>query len=134
MNRNQILEAGELRRALCIDFDGVISSYGGFKGRGVFGSPIENVRYYLQKFRDEGWRLIVHTSRGELGLIEEYLLREKIPFDFINHNPDNEKFQLSDVKPVAHVYIDDRAITFDGDWGGIYSKISGKDPEWSGSI
>lgn len=130
MNHNQILEDGELQKALCIDFDGVISSYNGFKGRGIFGSPVEGAKNCLEKFRREGWRLIVHTSRGEIGLIEDYLVRERIPFDFINYNPDNAKFQLSDTKPVAHVYIDDRAVTFNGNWESIYEKVSRFNPWW----
>lgn len=102
---------------IAIDFDGVISDYDKFIGKGKFAKPIEGVVEALAAFKDNGCIIIIHTTRGEVELVGEYLRENKIPFDYINCNPVNSELGLNEGKPIADVYIDDRAITFNGKWG-----------------
>lgn len=127
---HSLFSEDKVAKSVCIDFDGVISEYKGFAGKGVFGSPIKGVKESLEELRREGWRLIVHTTRGELSLVEEYLAKEGIPFHYLNYNPDNEKFSMSEEKPGAIVYVDDRALTFRGDWKKTYQEILIFKPWW----
>ena len=99
------------RRTIAVDFDGVIAQYDGWKGQGVLGAPRPDVVHALGTLRGEGWKIIVHTSRGEAE-IGGYLAQHQIPHDDINSNSD---YPTGGVKPVADVYWDDRAVGYSGD-------------------
>lgn len=111
------------KKTICVDFDGVIADYSeGFKGRGVFGAPILGACVVLNALRDDGWKIIVFTTRGEVPLLEDYLINNNIPFDEINRNSDNPP-GTNEGKPIADVYLDDRALQFSGDWPRAYYDI-----------
>jgi adenylylsulfate kinase len=99
------------RRTIAVDFDGVIAEYDGYKGPGVLGAPRDDVRDALFQLRDEGWKIVIHTTRGheEVGA---YLTQNSIPYDEINSNSD---YRTNGPKPVADVYWDDRAVCYSGD-------------------
>ena len=108
----------EKRRTIAIDFDGVISNYQGYKGKGNFAPPVPGCKNFLDKLREEGWTIIVFTTRSEIPQIEAYMLEFRIPYDYINENPENKKLDCSPWKILADIYLDDRAICFEG----VYSK------------
>lgn len=111
-------------RTVAVDFDGVISRYDGWKGPGVFGGPIEGCREELEKLKEEGWTVIIFTTRGvDIDLVRNYLVKHKIPFDHINENRPDAPKNISDKKVIADCYIDDRAINFDGCWEGMAKKV-----------
>jgi hypothetical protein len=99
------------RRTIAVDFDGVIAEYDGWRGQGVLGEPREDVLEALRQLRTEGWKIVIHTTRG-LEEIQAYLERHRIPHDEINRNSD---YQTKGVKPVADIYWDDRAVRYSGD-------------------
>jgi hypothetical protein len=70
-----------------------------------------------------GWKIIIHTTRARVNLVQEYLIEHKIPFDHINFNPDNVDLGCSMSKPLADVYLDDRAICFKGIWGVTLKEV-----------
>ena len=65
----------------------------------------------------EGVRIIINTTRSEISEVEEYLKKHHIPYDYINHNPDNDEQELSQSKVLADCYVDDRSLRFEGSWG-----------------
>jgi hypothetical protein len=99
------------RRTIAVDFDGVIADYDGWKGPGVLGPLRQDVFSALQTLKAEGWKIVIHTTRG-LQEIVSYLDRHQIPYDEVNHNSD---YTTGGVKPVADVYWDDRAVVYSGD-------------------
>lgn len=107
---------------ICVDFDGVIATDNGWQGVGVFGQPMSGTRAALKYLESLGWFIIVHTCRGEEGLIEEYLEKHGIPFHAINKNP-YQPDGMNNGKPMADAYLDDRAVFFDGDWADMMPKI-----------
>ena len=100
-----------LRRTIAVDFDGVIANYDGWKGPGVLGDPREDVVKTLCELNAEGWKIIVHSTRGEEE-IGGYLARHAIPYDEINRNSD---YRTTGFKPVADIYWDDRSVWYSGD-------------------
>jgi hypothetical protein len=106
-------------RTIAVDFDGVIADYDGWRGPGVLGEPRGDVVEALRRLRGEGWKIVVHTTRGA-DEVEEFLARHGIPHDEINHNSD---YQTKGVKPVADVYWDDRAVCYSGDAGKDLERI-----------
>ena len=110
------------QRTVCIDLDGTIAAYDHWRGPEHFGAPLPGVQSALAKLKDNGWRIIIFTTRGDKGLVLAYLNQHQIPFDFINENPDQPP-QANPGKPIADIYIDDRALTFQGDWRKTTSEV-----------
>lgn len=99
------------RRTLAVDFDGVIAEYDGWKGVGVLGTPRQDVVEAMRTLQREGWKIVIHTTRGE-SEIGAYLQEHGVPCDEINRNSD---YRTQGIKPVADVYWDDRAVRYSGD-------------------
>ena len=110
---------------LCLDFDGVIHSYtSGWKGANVVSDPpVPGAFGFIRRAADNGFDVQVYSSRsGQPGGIEamrewfrehdQYVTQEALPsiLDIVS-------FPTS--KPAAFITIDDRALTFDGNWPEI---------------
>lgn len=100
---------------VCIDLDGTLAHYKEWQGEEFFGQPIEGAQAALRQLREHGWKIIIYTTRGNQPLIEDYLKKNSIPFDYINYNPDQPP-NAQGGKPYADAYIDDRGIQFNGNW------------------
>ncbi len=98
-------------RVYAFDFDGVISSYEGFKGVEHTLVPIVEVVKAIRILKADGHRILVHSTRGD-GLLKRYCEDNDIPVDYYNKNPEIEGENPG--KPIAYVYIDDRAICYRG--------------------
>jgi hypothetical protein len=109
--RGMAHKLNDSKRTIAVDFDGVIAEYDGYKGPGVLGEPRIDVVEAMRELRSEGWKIVIHTTRGEHE-IADYLARHAIPFDEINRNSD---YKTSGPKPVADLYWDDRAVSYSGD-------------------
>ncbi|RJO60796.1 MAG: hypothetical protein C4542_08070 [Dehalococcoidia bacterium] len=107
---------------ICIDFDGTIAQYDGWKGIGVFGEPLPGVAAALARLRDSfRYQICVFTTRGEVDAIRDYLKRNCIPFDYINDAPVMDGQNPG--KPPAKYFIDDRAVRFEGSWTRVMRQI-----------
>ena len=107
---------------VCVDLDGTIAHYKEWQGEEVFGDPIEGVQVALEQLRKNGWKIIIYTTRSNQTLIEGYLNKNSIPFDYINHNPGQPKNAIGG-KPYADAYIDDRGIQFNGNWSITLNEV-----------
>ncbi len=110
------------QRYVCVDLDGTIAHYQDWQGEEFFGDPIEGVQAALDQLRKHGWRIIIHTTRTNQTLIEDYLTRNSVPFDYINYNPDQPENAIGG-KPYADAYIDDRGIQFNGNWSVTLNEV-----------
>lgn len=98
-------------RTIAFDFDGVIAQYKGFKSVEHMGEPNPNVVKAIRTLKEKGHKIIIHSTRSNEQL-RDYCERNDIPFDYINENP---KFNTGNKgKPVASVYVDDRAVIYSG--------------------
>ncbi|MFH0977785.1 MAG: hypothetical protein V1837_00640 [Candidatus Woesearchaeota archaeon] len=98
----------EKKRVVCIDFDGVIASYSGWKGSKHFGKPVRGIKEFLEDLQKTGLSFVVLTSRAPK-TIKHYFKKYSIPA------PD----RVTNVKIPASVYIDDRCIRFDGNFSHL---------------
>lgn len=76
--------------------------------------PISGAREFLDQLEFDGWKIIIHTSRpwSDYDLIERWLIKYKIPHRRIVCG-----------KLLAKYFVDDRAISFRGDWLEVYKQI-----------
>jgi uncharacterized HAD superfamily protein len=88
--------------SIMVDLDGVIATEERVFDRPL-AKPIEGAREALQSLKSAGHTIVVYTARGwaEYRYTKHWLDQHRIPYDAIQMG-----------KPIAHVWIDDRAITF----------------------
>lgn len=97
-------------KVICFDFDGVISTYDGWKGFDILGKPIPEVIEAMKKLKEKGYYIIIFTTRLFTPKIKEWLDKYKVPYDEFNTNKNNPPH--TSIKPVYHAFIDDRAVNF----------------------
>lgn len=91
---------------VAVDLDGVLHAYHGWKGPDVMNGLNPGARDFLEALAKGGYTVVVYTSR---------------PVEYVR--PWLEEHDLADlvadvtnIKPPAVAYIDDRAIRFNGDF------------------
>ncbi len=104
-------------KTVVFDFDGVIHKYSkGWQDGSIYDEPVEGIKDIIDKLRKSGYQVVVVSTRTAKreGLKEviSWLNKYHIAVD-----------DIQDTKPPAICYIDDRAITFNGNINGLYQKI-----------
>jgi DNA-binding LacI/PurR family transcriptional regulator len=103
---------------IAVDFDGVIHGYSeGYKDGSIYDDPVTGVAEAMRKMKEDGHKIYIFTTRtnklfhkkdqgDQIEGIKAYMKKHDIPYDKI----------WTFGKPMADVFIDDRAIGFRGDW------------------
>lgn len=101
-----------MAKTIAFDFDGVISSYDGWKGFDVFGEPNKEVIECMWRLKEEGKYIIIFTTRPATQKMADWLNANNVPYDEINRNKHNP--QMTSCKPVYECFVDDRAVNYSG--------------------
>jgi len=103
------------KKKLCIDFDDTICNRE--------NSPIAGAKEILSKFKEDGYRILIGSSRMDTKLwgdqvhfrvkeIRDWLEKHDIPYD-----------DIVSYKPPADLYIDDKGYHFGGNWNTTYEDV-----------
>ena len=87
-------------KTLAVDFDGVLHEYSGLNARGL-NNPVAGATEAWTKLENAGYTLVVFTCREDIDRVQDWFRHY---FGFIP--------EITNKKPVALAYIDDRAIRF----------------------
>tara|TARA_Y100000034_G_scaffold132281_1_gene194874 strand:- start:525 stop:941 length:417 start_codon:yes stop_codon:yes gene_type:complete len=103
---------------LCLDFDGVCHSYtSGWKGRTTIpDDPVPGVEDAIRSYSTH-FRIAIYSSRSEL---PDGIRAMKAWFN--EHFPgmiEELRVMFPQTKPPAYVSLDDRAVTFQGQWPNL---------------
>ena len=93
-------------KVISLDFDGVIHRYSKGWGDGtIYDPPTPGTAEAMKKLMGAGYALVIHTTRIDHDEIKRWLVKYDLP-----------DIQVSNIKPIARIYIDDRGWRFDGNW------------------
>ena len=108
--------AREYPKTIIIDFDGTLCKFA-FPD---VGPPEPGIKEALTKLKELGYRVCIHSVRTatywgdrkrkhHIQVIEKFMKENELPYDeiLVDKNMD---------KPIAEVYVDDRAIRYEGNW------------------
>lgn len=113
------------KQTVVFDFDGVIHSYtSGWKGADIIPDPpVGGIASALREIHNAGYEIVVVSTRcaSEDGIeaVREWLYRNDMLL-WVD--------KICKEKPPAIVYIDDRAICFDGNPTALLGKIQSFKP------
>ena len=107
-----------MKKTVVFDFDGVIHSYtSGWQGiTTVSDPPVPGIKEAIDAIRLAGYEVAIVSTRTATPE------GAKAVMDWIQTNGIMVDRVCSE-KPPAHVYIDDRAICFDGDASSLCRKV-----------
>ena len=108
-------------KIVAVDLDGTLLEYDGWKGPAHFGQPIPGVVSALFELKKAGWAIVIWTTRKTDYALRAHLEKHDIPFDYINKHPWQPPG--SSHKITADVYLDDRAVRFNGNTAGLARRI-----------
>ena len=112
-------------RIVCVDLNGVLDAYQGWRGPKHFDGPRAGAREFLEALVNRGYGVIVFTTRYAPDVWQ--WLRDYGLDDLVS--------DVTDRKPPAHV--DDRAVCFRGDFASTLREIEtfaahwGEDPDYA---
>lgn len=95
---------------ISLDFDGVLAEYTGWRGKHHTGKPMTGALEFLLTHQ-ASHQFVIHTVR-EPEAISKWLVTHGFP-----------AIPVTNVKPKASAYIDDRAIRFEGDWQSVSENL-----------
>lgn len=107
----------EKKPILCIDFDGVLNTYDGWRGEDDLFSPRENAKEFLEYLR-ERYFIVIFTVRPA-DKVRDWMKFHGLYFDDIT----NEKIG-------AVAYIDDRALKFNGNFHDTINELQCFKTHW----
>lgn len=103
------------RRVVCVDFDGVIYRNMKYKGTAILNElPVDGAIDALHELAKSS-EIVINSARCEsvagMEAVQNWLNKHEIPY------------RLFKYKPHADVYVDDRAVCFNGNWSETIKKI-----------
>lgn len=125
----------ERPKILALDLDGTLCEYDGWKGPAHFGKVIPEVLEELYKLkreakaRGEKWAIVINTTRRTDHALRSHLDKNNVPYDYINKHPWQPPG--SSYKMTADVYLDDRALRFNGNARGLAARIREAATPWT---
>ncbi len=106
------MDAPNPPRIIAFDFDGVLATYNGFVSKEDIKEPNAEVVKAMHALKEKGYKILVHSTRGD-AFLQRYCEQFSIPVDYINRH--THRVGDNPGKPVAFVYVDDRAICYKGE-------------------
>lgn len=112
-------------KTVAVDFDRVLFTHESWQGHEHYGDPLPGVREALLELREMGFKIMIWTTRDQIGIINKACTEHDFPFDYINCNP-NQPPEINPSKPVADYYIDDRGVHFTS-WEKALAEIKARE-------
>lgn len=115
------------KKTVCVDLDGTLAFYDGWKGIDNIGDPLPGAREFLSRLIVD-YDVVIYTTRCNeevnkpekleylTARVGEWLVRHQLPFTSIH---------VGQGKPIAIAYVDDRSVMVreNVDWTTSYADL-----------
>src|SRR5947208_12891201 len=91
----RMMEGGDDRPIACVDLNGVLDAYTGWRGAAHFDPPRPGARAFLVALRERGYRVVIFTTRYD----------EHVWTWVRTHGLEDVVDEVTDRKPAAHVFV-----------------------------
>ena len=108
------------RPLVCVDLNGVLDDYTGWKHADHWDPPRAGARTFLEELRARGYDIVIFTTRHPAG-VRRWLHTHGL-HDLVG--------AVTRRKPPAHVFVDDRAVCFRGDFADVLQQIATFKAHW----
>lgn len=107
-------------RTICVDLNGTLDTYTGWRGPHVWFPPRPGAARFLAALRDRGFRVVILTTRDVTGTwawLHQHGLAPLVD-------------DVTNQKIPAIAYVDDRAVRFTGDYDAVLRALEHFHPYW----
>jgi hypothetical protein len=108
-----------MKKKIYIDFDDILSNYDDWEDVRNLAMPKKGVNNFLEKL-SKNYKIYIFTTKNR-EIVYKWMIRHHLN-DYIE--------DVTNKKGAAFVYIDDRAIKFDGDYSKILNELENFKPHW----
>lgn len=105
---------------VCVDLNGVLDQYTGWKDPKHWDPPRRGAARFLASLASAGFRVVIFTTRYPPDA-RRWLRR---------YGLDRHVAEVTDRKPPAHVFVDDRAVCFRGSFGSALKSVRKFKAHW----
>ena len=101
-------------KTIAIDFDGVLHKYSkGWQDGDIYDEPTEGAIEALWKLTEKGYQVTIFTARADLSSVRQWIFEKVYECKaFTDEEFHPSLIEVTNIKPQAIAYIDDRAIRF----------------------
>lgn len=93
-----------------------IDTANGWQDGSIYDTPVNGIKFAIDQLRDEGYKIVIYSTRGATlkgrVAMKDWLKKYNIAYDDIAKD-----------KPIAAMYVDDRAIPFNGNCETLMKNI-----------
>jgi hypothetical protein len=112
-----------IRPLVCVDLNGVLDRYTGWQTADHWDRPREGAAAFLKSLTAHGFDVVIFTTRHPVGA--RRWLRQHGLLPYVS--------AITRRKPPAHVFIDDRAVCFRGDFAATLQSVLSFKAHWEPS-
>jgi 5'(3')-deoxyribonucleotidase len=108
----------KMKKTIAIDFDGVIHKYSkGWQDGKIYDEPVEGALEAIITLLERDYKVSVFTTREDIVKVKTWIIEKSHKCKELQSKPylfwfDRDEFNVTNQKPIAIVYIDDRGIRF----------------------
>lgn len=108
---------------ICVDLDGVLNMYAGWTGQYENYAVRDGAREFLEELNAAGFHVVVCTAQPSERLME-------IEAWFLENNLRDLVHMITNQKPPAVAYVDDRALRFNGTFAEVTAALKDFKAHW----
>ena len=104
---------------IAVDLDGVLNNYTKYEENNI-PEIKTGAEEFIKELHKKGYKLVLFTNRKPFNA-SKWLIENKLDKYFSD---------VTNVKPIASIYIDDRALKFNGDYNQTLTEIENFNVYW----
>ena len=115
-------------KTICLDFDGVLHLYRSpwTTAGEVLDGPVDGAQDFCRHLLAEGYAVVVLSTRAS------FKAGRQAMDDWLRHHDFPKEVQIAEgEKPPAVLYVDDRALRFNGDFAEVMAFVQGDMTPWN---